>query len=340
MKFLSIIYIFSFFILSTFSEEINYFTYDGMSLYNFIPIKTKYKNGEYGFNIITQKGKRLFLSDYDYISIFKNGIALAVDGTQWYTINMRGDASPLRVIPKGRWQFNEGLLPAFSSAARGTGFVNMSGDFVIPPIYRDASDFSFGLAPVRDEKTGLWGYINHRNQLLIQFRYKYARPFSLDGIASVCRNEDNMWTFIDIDGSEISQREEGYYALDSFSNGLCAALEIRGDSWVYIDTSGNHYFKGRFKSIQPFSEGLAAVSEDGKKYGFINMKGEMVIHPKYFIAEPFRGGQTAVSTVDSCGVIDQIIDVKGNILLDLKNINEKLKSEKHEDNSKKYLQTY
>ncbi len=61
----------------------------------------------------------------------------------------------------------------------------------------------------------------------------------------------------------------------------------------YIDTAGKMVITPRFRNAGEFSEGLAAVRENGR-YGFINGTGEYVLPPAYDLAQKFEGGMAKV----------------------------------------------
>ena len=70
------------------------------------------------------------------------------------------------------------------------GFIDESGDLVIPMIYQSASDFSEGLAAVsiRDIEWELkWGFIDRYGNEVIPFIFDYANSFS-DGHATVVKD--------------------------------------------------------------------------------------------------------------------------------------------------------
>lgn len=54
----------------------------------------------------------------------------------------------------------------------------------------------------------------------------------------------------------------------------------------------------KYKAAHAFSEGLASVSEDGKKFGYINPKGEVVIPFIYDHITPFINGTASVGISD------------------------------------------
>lgn len=72
-----------------------------------------------------------------------------------------------------------------------------------------------------------------------------------------------------------------------------------------------------------FSEGLAAVCKNGK-WGYIDTKGNEVIHPKYMYAGKFSCGIAVV--VENCGLYTRyakltFIDREGNVISKLTNMN-------------------
>ena len=57
------------------------------------------------------------------------------------------------------------------------GFLNKSGNEVIPCQWNMVGWFSEGLAEVRDTN-GLWGYINKKGELVIPCQWQYATWFA------------------------------------------------------------------------------------------------------------------------------------------------------------------
>ncbi len=92
-------------------------------------------------------------------------------------------------------------------------------------------------------------------------------------------------------------------------------LLVEKDSlYGFIDSKGQIIIKPQFQDAELFSEGLAAVS-NGKKYGFINLKGDTVI--PFLYDETFMGFNNGLSDVtlnDSCGYINK----QGKIIVPLK----------------------
>ncbi len=68
----------------------------------------------------------------------------------------------------------------------------------------------------------------------------------------------------------------------------------------------------QFEELYPFSEGMAAVRKDGK-FGFINIKGELVIPCQYLYVGPFKEGLACV-VKDENDMNVSFIDTAGKIL--------------------------
>jgi WG containing repeat len=94
-------------------------------------------------------------------------------------------------------------------------------------------------------------------------------------------------------------------------------INVRGKD-VYFDRRRGKLLKlpGKFQRISNFSEGLARASKNGKKYGFINERGEWVIPPQFDTseehfphrfgsAEDFNDGVALVLVGEKYGVIDR-----------------------------------
>ncbi|MDB5599895.1 MAG: hypothetical protein JWN71_1939 [Xanthobacteraceae bacterium] len=79
----------------------------------------------------------------------------------------------------------------------------------------------------------------------------------------------------------------------------------------YVDRqTRQEIIPARYEEAMPFSEGLAAVSIDGR-YGYIDARGEIVIAPKFDLAGEFYQGLAEILVGDKTGVIDR----KGDIVV-------------------------
>jgi hypothetical protein len=70
-----------------------------------------------------------------------------------------------------------------------------------------------------------------------------------------------------------------------------------GKKWGYIDKSGKIVIEPQFDWALHFTEGLAAVKVKGK-YGFLDQTGKMVIQPQYHEARNLSEGLAPVGIAD------------------------------------------
>lgn len=149
------------------------------------------------------------------------------------------------------------------------------------------TEFSDGLAPVRDDETGKMNYINTNGKLILPQEYN-CFGFS-EGMALVEKNE--KLGYIDRTGKVIIplQYDEAGY----FSNGL-APVKKNGKCG-YIDRTGKIVLSVQYDEALPFSEGLAAVEKDGK-WGYIDTTGKVIIplNLEYDYADAFSDGLAIV----------------------------------------------
>lgn len=81
--------------------------------------------------------------------------------------------------------------------------------------------------------------------------------------------------------------------------------EKKGNGYNFYGKDGKTMPGGPFHNAQPFNEGLAAISNDDGKWGYIDESGKLVIPHKYDYARNFCQGYTAVSTQGYWGFIDK-----------------------------------
>ncbi len=156
------------------------------------------------------------------------------------------------------------------------GYKNFAtGEIVIEPRFKDAGDFSNGLAPVQIMRK--YGYINTRGDLAIKCQFIEAREFS-QKLAAVKMKID--------DGSEL---------------------------WGFINKKGKTKIDFQYENTGHFKNGLCPVKK-GSKWAYINKKNEKITPFKFHNADSFNFGSAYAQIYNSKGlVIEYHIDKKGNI---------------------------
>jgi len=184
--------------------------------------------------------------------------------------------------------FSEGLA-AVHNKKTGWGYIDVKGDFVIPPQYCMAKSFHNGLAMVTEKKDDLYKsyFINPRNEKIISNIFGGC-SFS-EGIAYVWERQDNP-------------AGKGFKEVPRF---------IGKDGRVVIDAEKHPSRVCRIDACNYFSEGLVAVkSSNSEKYGYMDKEGKMIIPPQYDDAMPFRNG---LAFVEKDGAYS-FIDKSGNVV--------------------------
>ena len=172
------------------------------------------KDGLYGF--LDSLGKVVVEPQFRYVESYYQGRALATFESQQCYINLNGEVIPgecfreliPRQGPDGHWGFtnerNVFMIPTVylqadsffqdlalvqDTASERYGYIDRLGQNQISFEYQEAGSFSQGLANVN--KDGIWGYINLRGEIVIDFQYDFAEPF-LDS-ARVIKNGNTYY---------------------------------------------------------------------------------------------------------------------------------------------------
>ena len=207
--------------------------------------------------------------------------------------------------------------------------IDRSGHVVIEPQFTVAKSFSEGLAAVcvggeRDEDGflvgGLWGYVGMDGRFVLSPRYEDASSFSSS--RAVVWERGNL-KYIDDTGAEKVLKPVKWKKGDRtiqdrwpFSNGLakigllgpedvhCIFVDAHGDVVVPLAPQGGLYVPPPWSVARSFSDGFAAVSIAGK-WGYIDVKGLIVIQPQFDDVCDFRAGAARVRQGDRYGLIDR-----------------------------------
>lgn len=255
-------------------------------------------------SVIDKNGNTLFALPYEEIEPFSEGLARVqglVDGKRKYGYV---DTTGKLCIPLQFDQaepFSEGLAKVrMGIEERKYGFIDKSGTFVIPLTDTIYMDFSEGLAEVRTE-TGR-GYINQSGEIVIPPQYTWSTPF-VDGTAFVCEN-DTIW-LLDTDGKKIKQigQCENVIAMVQNKNKDMLQMEQsialpngnKANINMWYDKTGE-ISQEVYEMKEDMAEGLAPVFDDTtKKYGYVDESGKRVIASVFDSASTFLDGYAVVN---------------------------------------------
>ncbi len=253
------------------------------------------------FGFINRLGQVAIPFDYSFATPFAGGLTVAgllpAEGVTESEQVVYLDRAGLNIFGEQTFAagqpFSDGLAAVKVEGGK-FGYIDRSGEVVVPAEFDFALAFSEGLAPVLENDRV--GYINRTGSLVIPVQYDAGGLFS-EGLAAVAIS--GTVGYIDHSGEYVVEPtlERG----SPFIDGL-AAVSVEGAE-SYIDASGEAVImEPAFTNAQEFSEGLAAVRVD-ELFGYMSTRGELAIAPQFTVANPFRQGLAMVETADSWGVI-------------------------------------
>jgi len=241
----------------------------------------------YDWGFVDEKGEWFIEPQFEGAKSFIEDIALVkVDG-QWHYLNLNKEIISENKPYKVKHHFSEGLARVIEN--NRWGYIDKTGEYVIPPKFTKALDFKNGLAPVMLKND--WGFINKKGEFVIEPKYSGAKEF-VNNIGTV--HDGRSWKFINKD-KEIFPNDKEYEVLHYFSENLSPIRKDR--KWGFIDTTGKIVIEPIFDEATYFTEGLAAAQYKGK-WGYILPSGEWYVNPVFDYAKKFQDGMGLVKDGD------------------------------------------
>lgn len=213
------------------------------------------------------------------------------------------------VEPRAEWVSDfapNGLAQVRSQATGRFGYIDRSRTMRIPEQFVRAGSFTANgraVAGIHDKM----GYIDASGGFIIAPRYDWALDFGTwapHGLAQVKINDRE--SFIDRHGRTIATLDPDVAVLGDFKHRLAVASDNRSRLFGFVDERGHMSIPARFDAEYGFSQdGTAAVEIDGK-WGFISTAGKFVIQPQFDGAGSFgRNGLAPVAVGELWGYIDR-----------------------------------
>lgn len=165
--------------------------------------------------------------------------------------------------------FYEGLAN-YKDKNNKWGYIDGTGDIVIPCQWKNAGSFSEGLAKVQDAN-GMYGFIDKTGKIVISCQWKDVGPFC-EGLARVA---DDNWKygFIDKTGQVVIPYQ--WYKAGNFQEGLAAVRDAKG-MYGYINKTGLVVISYQWKDADPFKHGRAWVKDEKGLWNKIDKTGQIV----------------------------------------------------------------
>ena len=168
---------------------------------------------------------------------------------------------------------------------------------------------------------------------MINFKFKDTNPMKY-GWSKVRITNDNNYNFINTDGDFMLEKENFEDAKD-FSEGL-AAVQQQGQ-WGFVNTKGRLIIANKYDEANSFVNGWAKVKKKGR-YNFINPQGYLLNHQLGDILEAsdFSEGLAFIKTADYYG----FIDTNGNKILAVNQLPQYIKIRKTKTFSNGWIKVY
>lgn len=259
--------------------------------------------GLYGF--IDKQGNEVIPVDLDHAREFSEGLAavgLDLYGTRprWGFIDETGKQI-VDYIYESVEDFHDGLARVEQDGLYG--YIDKTGKVVIPCIYAYCFDFYDGLALIK--RDGLYGFIDKTGKMVIPCKYSVAYDFH-NGYALVHEKSSNYYGFIDTNGSKMGNLGDlryirtGDFVCDELVN-YYSSIE---NKYGYVNVKGAMIIPYGFSKARGFSEQRAVVS-NGLRYGYIDKSGKVIFPIVCELARDFRGGFAAIERDSRWGFIDK-----------------------------------
>ncbi len=228
------------------------------------------KNGKWG--VIDKNGRLIFSHDYDSISSISDGVALAVVGGSKSYLYVDGAKKDL-------------------------------------PSSYDFHPFSEGLARIKDNKSGKWGYVDQSGVIKIDTRFDSATDFKAGH--SIVALKGKMY-LLNKSGDRKPLNITPSQEMEFLSNGTGYVKNLNG-SLSFFNKNAD-VVPGEYKEIHDVSDGLVWAKNMNGQIVYLNEKGEVVLNlSKYDSAGDFNEGKAWVKKDAMYGYVDRT----GKLVVDL-----------------------
>ena len=151
------------------------------------------------------------------------------------------------------------------------------------------------------QRNGKFGYIERTGELVLPATLYAASDFG-DGVA-VIMPSPRTGAIIDADGKTLG-RLPLYKSIQPFSEGLAVVMQDE-NHWGFVNPKAEVAIPLKFSAAASFSEGLAAVADASGKWGWIDKSGKVVIPPQFSGGGQFKEGMARFSRGSKSGYVDK-----------------------------------
>ncbi len=174
----------------------------------------------------------------------------------------------------------------------GYSFVTLEGETAVAPRFERMLAFSEGRAAARLD--GQWGFTDTTGRRIVPSQYEQVFAYRNGYTPGYAK------TAAGLHRSGRPGVAPAYEAVQDFAYGLAPVAVIqkvlgamRRTRWGFIDVRGEMVIPPQFTRALAFSEGLAAVRVE-ECWGYIDREGYLMIPPRYEQAHAFQHGVALV----------------------------------------------
>lgn len=275
------------------------------------PVKV---SGKWGF--IDKSGNRVIPCIYSDVGVFENGMATVRKDKKWGYIDRNGNIVVPCIYDHAENYKANGL--ACVSIDEKMGCIDRTGRFAIPLIYDCIANHETILVAELEEK---WGFIDLESNPIEDFSVyktlarKYDQVFINNGeVRTYSFALDGKYGLADADGNELIPPRYDWLG-EGFYDGLCMAGYRGKDNGVgFINFKGEEVITPKQWTVSDFDNGIALVSYDDKKWGYINTNGEIIVPLKYVKLKRCVEVRKIVAFVDDGDIPTAFYDFEGNVI--------------------------
>ena len=151
------------------------------------------------------------------------------------------------------------------------------------------------------QSAGKYGFIDSRGRLVVPPTLHAASDFS-DGVAVVMPTAGSG-EIIDPSGKTLAKLPL-YKSVQPFSEGLAVVMRDE-NHWGFMNVSGQLAIAAQFRAAMEFSEGLAAAADSSGRWGWIDRTGHFVVPPQFDGGGGFREGLARFGLGNKSGYVDR-----------------------------------
>jgi hypothetical protein len=198
---------------------------------------------------------------------------------------------------------------------RQWGFIDKDGNYLISPQFYSVKDFTEGVAAVKMDAVSPYIYIDKTGKNVFPDKtFKVAREKTNGYMVVGQQVYEDTWVDGDHKDERILIPGTRYGVIDSEGN-IVVPLELTtaaikvGDDYLYcsqgfLNIKTGRALEIRLQRVGSFSDGVAPVSRDGKKYGIINKEGKFILQETYDIIQSFSYGYAVFIENGRYGFLD------------------------------------